>query len=76
MTPNNIASVTLHSQLKTTNTWFIAEIHKTREMCSRIDTQTHAGWLEIGFDLWPFDFRVIYMRGSYHVLYVYRLWCC
>jgi len=31
---------------------------QTREMCSRIDMQTHAGSLELGFDLRPFDLRV------------------
>jgi len=32
-------------------------------MCSRIDMQTHAGQLGLGFDLRPFDLRVIACRG-------------
>jgi len=32
-------------------------------MCSRIDKQTHAGRLGLGFDLWPFDLRVSACRG-------------
>ena len=34
-----------------------------KDACSRIDIQTHARRLGLGFDLWPFHLRVIACRG-------------
>ena len=41
----------------------LISIKWNREMCSRVDMQTHVGRLELGFDLWPFDLRVSACRG-------------
>jgi len=45
-------------------------------MYSRIDMQTHARRLELGFEIWPFDLSVsAYSGRAMDYRYVYRLWC-
>jgi len=44
-------------------------------MCSRIELQTHAGRLGLGFNLRPFDLRVSAYRDPAMDICVYQPWC-